>query len=321
MFSKGFFVKKSDIPAMARAKDADGLIRVLAVSNPEIQTAAIHALGELGAIAIDPLLEAAGKKRNRLLRLGAISALSEIKDPRSVPDLIHLLKDPSSEIRWQAAIALGEFNDPAVIPPLMSALRDPDKYVRYGSATSLQKFGYIPSDPEESGWYYAGLQDWTTLKTMKGSSLSPLVFLLGDSDREIRINTIKVMGERGEPAAGPALIKALGDEDREVRWNAVLASERCGVPLVDLPRGLYMRPHIKKNPLIAGFLNFLLPGLGYGYIGKWWGIMIFQIDITITVWLFKIRGETDTYGLLFPVYLLLAIHAWYITTRIPEEAP
>jgi len=321
MFSNGFFIKKADIPAMARAKDIYGLIRVLAVSDPELQTAAIHALGDLGSIATDPLLEAAGKKRNRVLRLGAVSALAEIKDHRSVPVLIHMLNDSSSEIRWQAAIALGEFDDPAVIPPLMSALKDPDKYVRYGSATSLQKFGYTPSDPEESGWYYAGLQDWTTLKKMKGSSLSPLVFLLGDIDREIRINAIKVIGERGEPAAGPALIKSLGDEDREVRWNAVLASERCGVPLEELPRGLYTRPHIKKNPLIAGFLNFLLPGLGYGYIGKWWGIMIFQIDITITVWLFKIRGEADTYSLLFPVYLLLAIHAWYITTRIPEEAP
>ena len=45
----------------------------------------------------------------------------------------------------------------------------------------------------------------------------------------------------------------------------------------------------------------MLPGLGYGYLGKWWGIMIFQIDITVTVWLFRYEGEGNTYTLLFPV--------------------
>ena len=88
-----------------------------------------------------------------------------------------------------------------------------------------------------------------------------------------------------------------------------------------LPRGLSHRPRQKKNPLIAGLLNFLLPGLGYGYLGKWWGVMIFQIDITATVWLYKYSGEGNTYSVLFPLYLLLGLHAWYITTKLPEEPP
>ena len=36
----------------------------------------------------------------------------------------------------------------------------------------------------------------------------------------------------------PALVKALGDEDRQVRWEAVLASQKCGVPPMLMPRGL-----------------------------------------------------------------------------------
>ncbi|HNX17354.1 MAG TPA: HEAT repeat domain-containing protein [Methanoregula sp.] len=312
---------KSEIPAMIQEKNVDGLIHVLAVTNPDLQTAAVHALGKLGTIATDPLLEAAKNKKNRLYRLGAISALAEIKDRRSVPHLIQMLNDPGSEIRWQVTIALGEFDDPVIIPSLVSALRDRDKYVRYGAAASLKKTGYVPSDPDEAVWYYAGFQDWDKLQDRSISALPPLVFLLDDPDREIRLNAIKVLSKRAEPAAAPALIQSLGDEDRDVRWNAMFAAERCGVPQSELPRGLYSRPHVKKNPLIAGFLNFLLPGLGYGYIGKWWGIMIFQIDITVTVWLFKIRGEADTYSLLFPIYLLLAIHAWYITKRLPEEPP
>jgi hypothetical protein len=88
-----------------------------------------------------------------------------------------------------------------------------------------------------------------------------------------------------------------------------------------MPRALLQRPRASKSPVIAGFLNFMLPGLGYGYLGKWWGIMIFQIDITVTVWLFKIGGETITYAVLLSVYIVLAVHAWYITKTMPEDPP
>jgi hypothetical protein len=62
----------------------------------------------------------------------------------------------------------------------------------------------------------------------------------------------------------------------------------------------------------------MLPGLGYGYLGKWWGVMIFQIDITATVWLFRYEGETNTYALLLPIYLIMALHAWYIAMKMPD---
>ena len=65
-------------------------------------------------------------------------------------------------------------------------------------------------------------------------------------------------------------------------------------------------------------MNFLLPGLGYGYIGKWWGIMIFQIDVTATVWLYKYEGQGNSYGVLFPIYILLALHAWYLAKKMPD---
>ena len=119
--------------------------------------------------------------------------------------------------------------------------------------------------------------------------------------------------------AVPALVKALSHPEEQVRWEAALASQKCGIPPIYLPRGLCRRPRIQKNPLIAAFLNFMLPGLGYGYLGKWWGVMIFQIDITVTVWLFKVQGETNTYSVLFPLYLLLAVHAWYLAKNMPEE--
>jgi hypothetical protein len=320
IFLDRFFEKKPDIDSMVQKGDINGLIGVLYSKNPEVQAAAVHALGSLGSDATDALILAL-KKNNRNLRLGVIGALAEIKDSRAVSSLIKMTRNPSSEIRWQAVIALGEMGDPVAAPAILEALKDTDKYVRYGSAISLVKIGHKPVNETEWAWYFAGMQEWEKLTDLGSPSLPPLENLLLDVDSEVRIKAVHTLGTIGDRNAGPALIRSLGDENRQVRWEAVLASQKCGVPPMYLPRGLCQRPRIRKKPLVAGFLNFLLPGLGYGYLGKWWGIMIFQIDITVTVWLFKTTGEADTYSILFPLYLLLGIHAWYITKMMPEEAP
>ena len=310
--------KKPDVGALKKERDIPGLIRALSFRDPDVQSDAVHALGDIGPEAVGPLVLAL-KKKNRYLRLGAIGALAEIKEPGAVSALVGMMKDPGSEVRWQAAIALGEMGSRQAIEPLLPGLSDPDKYVRYGSAISLVKNCYQPSNDAEWAWYYAAMQDWERLRTMGSSALDPLFHLLRDKDNDVRVHAVQLLGAIGDRRAGPALIESLGDADRNVRWEAALASQKCGVPPMYLPRGLFQRPRIQKNPLIAGFLNFMLPGLGYGYLGKWWGIMIFQIDITVTVWLFKEQGESNTYSLLFPLYLVLAMHAWYLAKTLPEE--
>jgi hypothetical protein len=320
VFPDSVLQKKPDTRAMAGKKDVKGLIRLLSSRDPEIQAAAIHALGDIGSDASE-VLTGLLRKKNRTLRLGVIGALAEIRDPRAVPSLIGMLSDPGSEVRWQTAIALGEIGDPRATSHLLGSLVDADKYVRYGSAISLMKIGYQPANDREWAGYFIGVQDWNRIATLGKPAVPALIGVLGDSDSEVRIHAIRALGDIGDREAGPAIVRSLADENRTVRWEAVLASQKCGVPPMHLPRGIYQRPRLQKSPMIAGFLNFLLPGLGYGYLGKWWGIMIFQIDITLTVWLFKIEGESATYSLLFPFYILLAIHAWYITRNLPEEPP
>ena len=228
------------------------------------------------------------------------------------------IRDRSSEVRWETAIALGEIGDERATGPLVHALKDQDKYVRFGAAFALAKIGWKPADDTEKAFYFAGMQEWKAVKMMGKSAIPALSHILNDRDSNVRQKVIGILGEIGDPDATPALVRSLGDENTEVRWSAVLSAPRCRIKMIHLPRGLARRPKMTKNPLIAGFLNFLLPGLGYGYLGKWWGVMIFQIDITATVWLFKYGGETNTYSILFPLYLLLALHAYYITTKMPE---
>lgn len=315
-----FKPEKPDIERLKSRKDIHGLVRALRFRDTTVQLDAAKALGTLGPEAIDLLLRAL-RTRDKTLKLGIIGALTEIRSPETIGPLTAALADENGEVRWQAAIALGEIGDPAVAEPLKSAIRDPDKYVRYGAAISLTKIGWKPQDTLERAYYFAAMQEWEVVREIGRPAVPALVGLLKDKDGAVRIKAVELIGSTGDTSATPALMRSLGDESREVRWSAALAAPRCAIPMKSLPRGLAHRPQMVKNPWIAGFLNFLLPGLGYGYLGKWWGTMIFQIDVMTTVWLFKIEGDANSYAVLLPVYLLLGAHAWYITTKMPKDPP
>jgi hypothetical protein len=311
---------KKDVERYTRSRDIRGLLKALKSRDIQVHNAAIAALVGIGPDAVNELLRGL-KSKDKNARLGIITVLSELHDPRAVQPLIRTLDDVNSEVRWQVAIALGELGDSLAAGPLAAALEDPDKYVRYGAATALPKTGWMPADERTRARHLVGKQDWGAVVTIGKPAIPALTAILSDRDSTIRLKAIETLGMIGDTDATPALIKSLGDENRDVRWQAVLASQQCRVPLLYLPRGLTMRPKNRKSPLIAGFLNFMLPGLGYGYLGKWWGIMIFQIDITATVWLFKVKGETNSYGVLFPLYLILALHAWYLAEKMPNDPP
>jgi hypothetical protein len=308
--------KRPDIPAMRARSDIRGLIRALNHNDLEVQTEAAHALGELGKEDMKQLVRAL-RRRNKHVRLGIIEAFAEIKDPGTLDLLITALDDPINEVRWEASLALGEYHDPRAIEPLTRALRDPDKYVRYGAALALDKIGWQPVHDVDAGFHAFGKQDWDLLSTLGEGALQSLTQGSRDRDAAVREKAVEVLGRIGNKSAIPVLYQALRDENDLVRWTAVMAAPRCGIPLMHLPRGLSRRPRVRKNPLIAGFLNFLLPGMGYLYLGHWWGILVFQIDVTATLWLYT-YDKSLTYGTLLPVYTLIAIHAWYMARKMPD---
>jgi len=311
--------KTAEIEKLTAAKDIPGLIKALHSDDTNTQTEVAKALGSLGPEAMDVLIQEL-KKKDTDHHLVIIKALSEIRDPRPVPVLIGMLKDENSEVRWGAAIALGEIGDIRAIEPLITCLRDYDKYVRYGAAFSLQMLGWKPPGDEEKAFFFVGLQDWKAVELIGDSAIPALENVLHDPHSIVRIKAVEILGELRSTRAIPVLMRSLADQDSEVRWKTVLASEKSGIKLMHLPRGLSRRPKKKKNPWIAGFLNFILPGLGYAYLAKWWGVMIYEIDIFITVWLLQYWGEFSFEALL-PIYFVLAVHAYYITVKMPEDPP
>ncbi|MFZ0005725.1 HEAT repeat domain-containing protein [Methanoregula sp.] len=317
VFPKLFVVKQKDISLMTERRDIAGLIKALHSSDFAVQTQAAQALGSLGTAAMNELISRL-KNKNKDVRFGVIEALSVIRDPRSIGPLTGALKDENSEVRWQAAMALGEIGDEKATLPLQEALKDPNKYVRYGAAFALATLGWKPNNADERASYFIGMQEWKAVEDIGPDAIPALNHVLNDPDSAVRLKVMKILGSIRDDKAIPALMRGLADSDKDVRWEAALAAPSCGINPMHIPRGLSRRPKTAKNPIIAGVMNFLLPGLGYGYIGKWWGIMIFQIDVTATVWLFKYQGDNTTSAVLFPIYIVLGIHAWYITRKMPD---
>jgi len=73
---------------------------------------AIHALSEIGAPAVGPLIEALGDE-NQDMRAAAAMALGETADARAVKPLMAMWRDPDSDVSAYAADALGHLESVA----------------------------------------------------------------------------------------------------------------------------------------------------------------------------------------------------------------
>jgi hypothetical protein len=229
--------------------------------------------------------------------------------------------DPVDEVRWAAAVALGEHGDPQRIPALVRALHDPDKYVRSGAAGALLHLGWTPVTGEERADLHIALQEWDRVPADAAAAVNPLTRVLADRDPGIRVQAVETLGRTGLGDAAGACNQALGDRESRVRWQATLAFPRCGVPLMHLPLGISRRPKTGKHPAVAVFLNLFFPGLGYNYLGAWWGLICFQTVVTIVVLLSLAIGPVLPTVLQYSVSTLFALQTWLAVRTLPREDP
>jgi len=131
---------------------------------------------------------------------------------------------------------------------------------RYGSASALTKTGWIPETDEERAFWLVGLHEWDAVKDCGPAAVDALSMVLQDKDSSVRLKAIEILGSTGDMRAIPALIKSLRDEDTDVRWKTVLASPKCGISVMHLPRELSRRPRLRKNPPYNRIFEFYAPG-------------------------------------------------------------
>ena len=307
-----------DIEAMKKNQDARGLIRLLNHKNPDLQWRAAEALGTLGESASSQLLALLDYPQVNV-RLGAIEALGDIKSPKAVEPLIKKLKaDKDNEVRWVAALALGDIGDPRAVPPLVEALGDPDRYVRYGAVMSLEMLSWEPDNETTLAHMLIAQQEWETLQSMKSAAVSPLIKILKDPNPQTRIKIVERLGNIGGPDAKKACIAALLDRDPGVRWKAVLACRQCGVAHHDIPLILANRSRNTPSALGAAVLNLFFFGLGYNYIGKWWGFPVFMSYMTIMVFIQLYTGILFPYIFVYPFTAISAVQTYYAVKQMPD---
>jgi hypothetical protein len=312
-------VSISAIDRLKQAGDIPALIRLLGHKDPRIQWHAAEALGTLGSRAILILIEAL-KSPKVPIRLGAIEALSAIKDIRSVDPLIRVIHtDTVSEVRWAAALALGETGSPGAISELVRLLRDDNRYIRFGSAESLLKLDWQPESEMDRIYLFIALQKWNSVRACGSAAAVPLMDIFRDKDPATRSTIVTLLGEIGDNHSQTACPAALRDRDPSVRWKAVLASMNCGVSSNKLPLMLAGREKTGPNPFAAALLNFLFLGIGYNYLGKWWGFPVFMTYMSIIVMAQLAIGPFLPYLIAYPVTAVFAVHSYYLAQGMPDS--
>ncbi|WP_404790746.1 HEAT repeat domain-containing protein [Altericista sp. CCNU0014] len=99
-------INHPDIPLSKEG--IQGLKTALDDPNPVVHIAAVMALGEMGATAVEILIESLQTTDNPALGVSLVNALGSIGDPRGLTVLAHLIddRDADSYVRESAASAL-----------------------------------------------------------------------------------------------------------------------------------------------------------------------------------------------------------------------
>lgn len=204
---KEMSVPKDVAEALAELEDAHaaGLIAA-ALGDSRSSGEAMEAVGELGEVALAPLLVALEQNDDYLVRMRAAIALGKLGDARAVVALGVAVKDDDEwPVRQEAADALGELGDARAVDPLIAALREKKGNYSYevqmAAAAALAKIG----DPQA-------------------------VRALGDAvkyDDEwpVRKAAAQALGEIGDARAVGPLTAALGDAEERVQACAAEALE------------------------------------------------------------------------------------------------
>jgi HEAT repeat protein len=203
--------------------------QLLGVEDVRMREEATRALGKIGELAVEPLIEAIhmdpliGLKNGRSAYLYAIEALGATGDPRAVEPLISELARGRG--RLTAVEALGEIGDPRAVKPLIEALKDVSEFVQKAAVLALSKIG--GEEAEKALKIFK-----TAVKTVslleKNRDVEGLIKALKDEDLVVRRGAASALGKIRDARAVEPLIQALKDKDSSVRWGAAVALGRIG---------------------------------------------------------------------------------------------
>jgi len=214
--------------------------------------------GEVGPVALEPLLASLREEEDELERAGLAYTLGEMGDPRAVEPLIAILQDRAEDqkARHSAAEALRKIGDPRALAPLNAVLQDRagEPELRQCAAKALGRFGppavdaLVPVLQDQAESPEVRQEAARALGNLGAPAVDGLIAVLPDAalGREavyalVRIGDTRAvepllalhlgtrdagvlaLGRFRDPRARGPLIAALADEDADYAKDAALA--------------------------------------------------------------------------------------------------
>ena len=279
--------------------DYDLLVKILLEhENPEYRAAAAAALGELGDVrALQPLVQALHADVDAGVRAAAAEALGALGNAEAVGPLAQSLGlDTDASVRAVAAAALGVLGDESALEPLAQSLSvDPEPKVRAAAASALGEVrgpeALLPLLQARSEDESSAVRSAATA-ALDQYPLSELIeALLEGSSAAVKVSAAQLLGERGDPAAVPALIEALSDPVIAVQEAAMAALAQLGT-ITPLENGSALLNHSGGTSIIPGTTTETSTGLPHTPV-------------------FKVNGATNTRFLRTAVGDRYADGRWY----------
>lgn len=127
------------------------MVKMLETAGVRRRSDIADMLARIGGPALEPLIKAASRGSEKA-RQGAVWALGQMRDPRTIEPTIRALKDKSHRVRSAAAWSLATAGTSKGVEPLAEVLKqDPDASVREAAARALGNLGDIRATPALAG--------------------------------------------------------------------------------------------------------------------------------------------------------------------------
>ena len=203
-------IAAANVLGTIRHHDAcDALIEALHDEHINVRYAAVEALSRIPSQkSVLPLTQVLEEDED-WLKLPAISALGHIGDYRATPYLMKIAEHP---LFLQTVVeALGNIGDEQGIPSIIEALGSSDKEIRKTAVMSMEHMA------RKLDKFHAIIQQPSTYHSLFRSACTEPVMLnliefMDDSDFNLVISAIKLLGWSGRQDAAYALLERLGNE-------------------------------------------------------------------------------------------------------------
>lgn len=213
-----------------RRQSAESLKKLRWSSRSQVEMSFFHLaeedwkeLGRIGAPALEAVRFGLQKgDADERVKLAGVLARTEGGEAISV--LLSLLDDPDKSVRLAAIDAIAETGEKELQDYLVAAMDDPDHNVRVEASWALRKAGWNPANTGEKVKALILRGDFREIELMGGAAIPALIETLGDTDPDVRKDTMKTLYSIGPPAY-EALLQAVNNAAPEIRKGITEALE------------------------------------------------------------------------------------------------